>query len=94
MNVRMTCSAVALAIAASFGMASPATAQPNCPTCLKGYQQCLASGVTTCDTTYAVCLSFCPLPLAAAPPVLRGRHVDPAKQQRSPLDDSPRVASR
>lgn len=93
MNVRMTCSVVALAVAASLGFAKPVMAQPDCPTCLKAYEQCVASGVTTCDTTYAFCLRFC-ADASAAAPAMAVKRVDPMKQQRSPLDDSKRLASR
>lgn len=67
MNVRLTCLAIVAAAAGSLFAASPAAAQPNCTTCLRAYDSCVASGRTDCDTTYAVCLRYCPAPLAATP---------------------------
>ena len=67
MNIRLTCLAIAAVAAGSLFSAQPATAQPNCPTCLAGYYACVASGNTNCDTTYATCLRFCPVASVSAP---------------------------
>ncbi|MCX7512971.1 hypothetical protein [Frateuria sp. STR12] len=67
MNLRLTCSAIALAVAGSFFSASPAVAQPNCSSCVPAYEGCVASGATDCDTRYRVCLRFCPLASVSAP---------------------------
>jgi hypothetical protein len=67
MNIRLTCLAIAVVTAGSLFSAQPATAQPNCPTCLAAYYACVASGKTNCDTTYATCLRFCPLTSVSAP---------------------------
>ena len=67
MNVRLTCLAIAVAAVGSLFGGKAAVAQPNCPTCLKAYYACEASGRTDCDTTYATCLQFCPLASVSAP---------------------------
>lgn len=67
MNGRLTCLAIAVAATGSLFAASPAMALPNCPTCLRAYNSCVASGRSDCDTTYAVCSRYCPVPLAATP---------------------------
>ena len=67
MNIRLTCLAIAAVTAGSLFSARPAIAQPNCPTCLAGYHACVASGNPNCDTTYAVCLRFCPIASVSAP---------------------------
>jgi hypothetical protein len=68
-----TCIAIsALAIAMFPGKSE---ARPNCPTCLAGYEACLASGASDCDTRYAACLRWCPYPAktdAASSTVAKG----------------------
>lgn len=77
MNVRLTCLAIAAVAAGSLFAARPAIALPNCSTCLRGYDSCVASGQTDCDSRYAVCLRYCPAPLASAPsPIKRIKPFD------------------
>jgi hypothetical protein len=79
MNVRLTCLAIAAVAAGSLFSAKPALAQINCGTCMPSYEACVASGRTDCDTTYAVCLRWCPLASVSEP--------KPAKHSR-PHEDA------
>ena len=52
--------------------AGSVAAEPNCTTCLKGYQGCInkdpnnSANIAACQTQYAVCLAWCGEPAAAA----------------------------
>ncbi|WP_426702985.1 hypothetical protein ACPPVV_08335 [Rhodanobacter sp. Col0626] len=84
MNIRLSFLALAAVAAGSLFSAQPATAQPNCPTCMKAYYACVASGNTNCDTTYATCLRFCPLKSVSAPkPIKRDKPQEPAIDNKS-----------
>jgi hypothetical protein len=87
MNVRLTCLALAAVAAGSLFSSRPATAQPNCPTCMAAYYACVASGKTTCDTTYATCLRYCPLTVSTPKPTERD------KPQERAIDNKGAVAS-
>ncbi|WP_157598924.1 MULTISPECIES: hypothetical protein [unclassified Rhodanobacter] len=87
MNIRLTCLALAAVAAGSLFSSQPATAQPNCPTCMAAYYACVASGKTTCDTTYATCLRYCPVAVSAPKPIKRD------KSQERAIDNKGAVAS-
>lgn len=84
MNIRLSFLALAIVAAGSMFSSQPATAQPNCPTCMKGYYACVASGNTNCDTTYALCLRLCPLASVSAPkPIKRDKPQERAIDNKS-----------
>lgn len=76
-----TCLAIsALAIAMFPGKSE---ARPNCPTCMAGYEACLASGASNCDTRYAACLRWCPYLVKAGTASLTAADKQPQNESQS-----------
>lgn len=88
MDFRLNIAGIAAVALASLGLSTPASALPNCNTCVPAYQACLASGATDCDTRYAVCLRYCPAIVSASPakaPVLPIERRTNGKQEEATL---------
>ncbi len=67
--MRIQVAVIAATVLLAGFMSTPAEARIFCGQCVPAYERCVESGATNCDTQYATCLRWCPVPLYSSQPL-------------------------